>query len=649
MSTFLKWAGIIVVVCFLGLIVFWRFFMLPYLQAESEMPENAAITITAQEDGMMLLSWDEADCADRYLVQVLYSDQGEEREAEILFSESCPDNVCELPALPTGREVTLRINTEVICRQGWKESVRAGDTPAEYTFMPSIPTVGELNVEINTEEKTAALSWEYRNGDRYRLYKVSDNEQSLIRTIEAGRTVITFGDGCDLEMPGHEDTYSFMLDVYRQSPGILFYGTPYENISVCREDFLGSELALDCADEGDNVFTLSWNETKGEKYEVQLLNDATAEWETLAELDPTDNRSYSTGHLSPFTEYTLRVVALGGQTLPESKFAALPAEVRLSPGASAIYATVWPLKELEVYKDVDQFEVAGSVEAASAFCVLDEIDGFFKIRYSDSEYGYINSNYCLINLPDYMGDLCSYDIANSYSAIYMVHEFEIPGVTDTVIKGYENIRMNSGDFLVPLLYPSARRLVSAAQAALADGYRLKIYDAYRPNQATRSVYDRTLSIIEEPIPEETFTGKPMFDLPQAGEDEMITYRRLMTNDTYSLNNFLAAGASFHNMGIALDLTLVKLSGEELKMQTSMHDLSWYSDIYSNNANANLLAAYMKDAGFVGLVSEWWHFQDNETRDSLGLSTFMRLGVSPECWMADDDGWEYREADGESVQ
>ena len=105
-------------------------------------------------------------------------------------------------------------------------------------------------------------------------------------------------------------------------------------------------------------------------------------------------------------------------------------------------------------------------------------------------------------------------------------------------------------------------------------------------------------------------------------------------------------ASAHNRGIALDLTLEKISsGEELKMQSAIHDLSWYSAAYLNNDNAKLLEKYMTATGMRGLTSEWWHFQDDETRESIGLSSYLFKGVHMGGWTRDEQGWRYRNEDG----
>lgn len=95
----------------------------------------------------------------------------------------------------------------------------------------------------------------------------------------------------------------------------------------------------------------------------------------------------------------------------------------------------------------------------------------------------------------------------------------------------------------------------------------------------------------------------------------------------------------------MDLTLVDIAtGDELTMQTSMHDLSWYSELSRNNANSKTLASIMESAGFSGLTSEWWHFNDLETLNRL-QPAHQRAGVSPECWIENEFGLRYRQDTG----
>ena len=121
---------------------------------------------------------------------------------------------------------------------------------------------------------------------------------------------------------------------------------------------------------------------------------------------------------------------------------------------------------------------------------------------------------------------------------------------------------------------------------------------------------------------------------------------MTNNGRFGLGSFLAKVASAHNRGIALDLTLEKISsGEELEMQSAIHDLSWYSAVYLNNDNAKLLEHYMTATGMRGLSSEWWHFQDDETREAIGLTSYLYKGVNMGGWTRDDQGWRYRDEDG----
>lgn len=89
-----------------------------------------------------------------------------------------------------------------------------------------------------------------------------------------------------------------------------------------------------------------------------------------------------------------------------------------------------------------------------------------------------------------------------------------------------------------------------------------------------------------------------------------------------LQEYLAepARGSIHSFGMALDITILDEQGRELDMGTGFDDLTWrsqprheaallakgeLSDLHI--ANRQLLRAMMAHAGFVGIQSEWWHY------------------------------------------
>ena len=664
-----------------------------YLRAENSMPADGLVEMQYMEDGSARFTWTESPGADGYLLKFLVTEK--DGNARVIYTEQVTENEYRLPELPLERDLYIEIHSFQYYRvpQQDYQRIRYSENCLRISGTFGVPEIGGLSCVVDPDTDTANVRFEMDYGTTARLYyREADGSLTLVAELDRGNIDLQFGDGTSYPVPDHGQTHTFVLDAISREPGFTYYGVVCAEFSVGREDLLGTKLYLDCVDEGHNAFTLTWNETKGDHYEVQRYDEATETWITVHTVPRDGERVYYTGHLERYSTIRFRVVALGGQTLPDSIFAAEPAEVEVETGASLLYSTIWNLVELEVYRDPYGTQALGILPEGTASCVLDEENGMFRIRYRDG-YGYIDSSYCMINLPDFIGDLCLYNITNSYDSLYKVHEFEIPGVTGQVTTGYELVELSEGEYLVPLLYSTALKLEKAAFTALEEGYQILIYDSYRPREATLELYDVAWDLRNELIPDEIYADQETrwelewygeldsllwynflredLEIPQelidqttaepenpeepvqtptdadgkTLEDYRPTYQELMTdNDRYYLSNFLAYSGSHHNQGVAMDMTLVDLDdGEAVDMQTSIHDLSWYSEISLNNSNAQLLRRIMLDHGFEGLRSEWWHFQDT-IWEELDLPYAMN-GVSPQCWVADDAGWRYRLDDG----
>ncbi len=126
---------------------------------------------------------------------------------------------------------------------------------------------------------------------------------------------------------------------------------------------------------------------------------------------------------------------------------------------------------------------------------------------------------------------------------------------------------------------TAEKLKQAQTILRGQGYGLCIWDAYRPPETQETLHKHASS-----------TG--MFLSPNTGW-------------------------SRHCGGIAVDLTLVDAQGREQRMPTGFdQDLAHASVNYSGGEpvvaqNLQILKAAMKQAGFIQLESEWWHFDDAE--------------------------------------
>jgi len=130
-----------------------------------------------------------------------------------------------------------------------------------------------------------------------------------------------------------------------------------------------------------------------------------------------------------------------------------------------------------------------------------------------------------------------------------------------------------------LLRPeTARRLSHANRLVKVYGYRIQIWDAYRPPSVQNMLWDAS------------------------GH-----------NDTYVANPHNAA--SQHSCGTAVDITLVTSRGKPVKMPTGFDSFSpLAASRYQHKdpevkRNVQILQSAMRQAGFYSLPAEWWHYID----------------------------------------
>jgi zinc D-Ala-D-Ala dipeptidase len=126
-----------------------------------------------------------------------------------------------------------------------------------------------------------------------------------------------------------------------------------------------------------------------------------------------------------------------------------------------------------------------------------------------------------------------------------------------------------------LRYSIALALIKANEQLLKKGYRLKLYDCYRPLSVQKKMW--------EIKPDKNYVANPY------------------------------TSGSQHNRGVAVDLTIVDSTGKELDMGTPFDYFGIESHYNHQNlkdevkANRLLLRNTMEHAGFKGIKTEWWHF------------------------------------------
>ena len=134
------------------------------------------------------------------------------------------------------------------------------------------------------------------------------------------------------------------------------------------------------------------------------------------------------------------------------------------------------------------------------------------------------------------------------------------------------------DFTEPYLrYGTVKKLMAVQEDLRQLELNMKIWDGFRPFSAQIKMW--------EVFPDDTYVADPTI------------------------------GASNHNRGCAIDLTLVDKEGKELEMPSEFDDFTVqanrdYSDCTEVAAqHAELLEILMEKHGFKGYYGEWWHFND----------------------------------------
>lgn len=135
-----------------------------------------------------------------------------------------------------------------------------------------------------------------------------------------------------------------------------------------------------------------------------------------------------------------------------------------------------------------------------------------------------------------------------------------------------------------LRYKTVKKLIEANQKFMALGFRIKLYDCYRPLDIQKKMW----KIVPNPI----YVADPN-------------------------------KGSIHNRGGAVDITLVDKNGFELEMGTTF-------DYFGNEAshtftelpekvlyNRKLLKEVMEGCSFKAFQSEWWHYHlISDEQDSI---------------------------------
>ena len=192
-----------------------------------------------------------------------------------------------------------------------------------------------------------------------------------------------------------------------------------------------------------------------------------------------------------------------------------------------------------------------------------------------------------------------------YSQVISIQSKEVATVHDTT---FVNLKDYSSDFVLDmryatennflkakvydcaecyLRYKTVKKLIEANEKFMQLGYRIKLFDCYRPLDIQKKMW----KIVSNPI----YVADPK-------------------------------KGSIHNRGAAVDITLVDKNGIELDMGTAFDHFGIeasheYQDLSDQVlANRKLLKTIMESSSFKTFASEWWHY-DLITKEKDAVSNF----------------------------
>ena len=133
---------------------------------------------------------------------------------------------------------------------------------------------------------------------------------------------------------------------------------------------------------------------------------------------------------------------------------------------------------------------------------------------------------------------------------------------------------------------TAEILIKARDIFKKDGYRVKIWDAYRPISAQKKFW--------EVMPDDNFVARPP--------------------DMSRLKTFRPT----HMNGLCVDVTLTDMDGRDILMPCEFDDMTEKASLACTETpeegrkNAAYMKEVMESVGFRAYSGEWWHFYDVST-------------------------------------
>lgn len=319
------------------------------------------------------------------------------------------------------------------------------------------------------------------------------------------------------------------------------------------------------------------------------------------------------------------------------------------------------LVNLKLYPDQAGAASSGNLPAGTAFTILQEGEGRVLVFLRDGSKSWVNKSDIMVNLPDLIPSMI-YKNSNAEASLMKNLGMDLDGITGRQLyqsKAY-NERLERDEFIMPVQYHMAKKIMQAQQLAKARGLTVILYEGFRPHDTQMAVADA---------------------LQQMAKTNPDTKLSIQKNG-FSVSYYISTTTSGHQMGSAVDVSLAQVNSWEDRsfhgysvsvpasftefayheivtdhadgirfssemrygpalpentancMPTPIHELSYLSGTFTGPTNsyaagdwknalnrgavkraefwtdgAQTLQDIFLEAGMEPLASEWWHFND----------------------------------------
>jgi len=343
---------------------------------------------------------------------------------------------------------------------------------------------------------------------------------------------------------------------------------PYTDADLAAD--LGITAVFPSLDEDDP--SLNGSETKG--------NQSDEAPETVGDEDGLNNPDSIAAGYSKQTEYRMKVCS---QMEIYASMEDKSPQTVLTDGESVV------IRELEgnnkwVEATFNSAPFSGYVKADGINAVHENLEmyGTLPIEYGmarTNEGTFVPAYSHLVDIRKYFNVFSStLELSNltDFSQYDLVVSMKLSTSETTIGEPFYNTNLCMVQYdLIPMIR-------KAAELFAKDGYRIVIYDAYRPTSVQQRWFD------------------------------VVRVHKWVADPSIGMGGV-------HDRGTALDISLIDTNGNLLEMPTPMHTFTEESARSSPTMtqtardNMNYMLNVMLQCGFTYINSEWWHFQDIDTK------------------------------------